>query len=364
MKPNEGRKRVVIEEVQPTVNAGRYAAKRVVGDEVIVTAAIFGDGHDHRLGARLLFRHSSERTWQAQSSTFRELGNDLWSASFTVDRIGLWYFAVEAWIDHFNTWLSDLDKRLAAQQASGAGHPARTQHRRQPPRHHRHPRSRRREKDPQGSRAPNYATSPPPTFPSTKAPPRPRSSSPRSSPSQRSIPTFPSPPAHPANSLSGSIANARSTPHGTSSSRASASPIPGEHGTLLDVEARLPEIAAMGFDVLYMPPIHPIGTAFRKGKNNSVTAEPGDVGSPWAMGAAEGGHTEILPALGNFNDFDSLLRAAKHNGMELALDIAFQCSPDHPWVKAHPAWFIQRPDGAHHSLRRKSSKNISGHLPA
>jgi starch synthase (maltosyl-transferring) len=131
----------------------------------------------------------------------------------------------------------------------------------------------------------------------------------------------------------------------------SMSPIPGAHGTLKDVEAQLPEIAAMGFDVLYMPPIHPIGTAFRKGKNNATEAAPGDDGSPWAIGAApepgnEGGHMAIHPQLGTFADFDSLVAAAKRNDLELALDIAFQCSPDHPWVKAHPDWFTIRPDGS------------------
>jgi starch synthase (maltosyl-transferring) len=343
MKPNEGRKRVVIEEIQPTVNAGRYAAKRVVGDEVVVTAAIFGDGHDH-LGARLLFRHSSERTWQSQHSTFRELGNDLWSAAFTVDRVGLWYFAVEAWIDHFDTWLSDLDKRLAAQQASsqdiplalniGANHLDTVA-----------TRARGDEKKALKAAAfelRNLAAANLPFYEGTATP---GIISPEIVTLAAQYPNLPFATRSPGE-----------LPLWVDRKRAqystwyelfprSASPIANEHGTLSDVEARLPEIAAMGFDVLYMPPIHPIGTAFRKGKNNSVTAEPGEVGSPWAIGAPEGGHTEILPALGNFNDFDSLLRAAKHNGMELALDIAFQCSPDHPWVKAHPAWFTQRPDG-------------------
>ena len=131
----------------------------------------------------------------------------------------------------------------------------------------------------------------------------------------------------------------------------SMSPVPGQHGTLRDVEAQLPEIEQMGFDVLYMPPIHPIGTAFRKGKNNAVTAAEGDDGSPWAIGAArtrtnEGGHKAVHPALGTLEDFDHLQAAATAHNLELALDIAFQCSPDHPWVKEHPAWFIQRPDGS------------------
>jgi starch synthase (maltosyl-transferring) len=120
----------------------------------------------------------------------------------------------------------------------------------------------------------------------------------------------------------------------------------GRHGTLKDCEARLDYVAELGFDVLYLPPIHPIGTSFRKGKNNSVMAEAGDVGSPWAIGAKEGGHTAIHPDLGTLADFKHLLREAGKKGIELALDIAFQCSPDHPWVKEHPEWFKKRADGS------------------
>ena len=139
----------------------------------------------------------------------------------------------------------------------------------------------------------------------------------------------------------------------------SASPVAGQHGTFADVERQLPEIAAMGFDILYLPPIHPIGRAFRKGKNNSVISGPGDTGSPWAIGDSEaipssaaahkedhGGHKSIHPELGSFADFEHLVNAAKEHGLELALDIAFQCSPDHPWVKEHPSWFVIRPDGS------------------
>ncbi len=125
----------------------------------------------------------------------------------------------------------------------------------------------------------------------------------------------------------------------------SCSPMPGEHGTFKDMETRLPEIAAMGFDIVYMPPIHPIGVQYRKGKNNSVNAEPADVGSPWAIGGPEGGHTALHPQLGTMDDFAHLVKATQKHGMEIALDIAFQCSPDHPWVKTHPDWFTIRPDG-------------------
>jgi starch synthase (maltosyl-transferring) len=125
----------------------------------------------------------------------------------------------------------------------------------------------------------------------------------------------------------------------------SCSPEPGRHGTFRDVEARLPYVAAMNFDVLYLPPIHPIGRAFRKGRNNSVVAEPGEPGSPWAIGSEEGGHKAIHPELGTLEDFRHLVAAARELGIDIALDIAFQCSPDHPYVKEHPEWFRQRPDG-------------------
>ena len=338
MKPNEGRKRVVIEEIQPSVDEGRYPAKRILGDTVNVTAAIFGDGHDH-LGARLLYRHSSERTWQNQFSAFTELGNDLWTASFTVDRLGLWYFAIEAWVDHFDTWLSELGKRIAAQTdgtqdiplalAIGANHLDGIANRARGE-------DRRRLKD-AGRELRALAAQ---KLSSYEAP----LVAPEIVALTAKYPNLPF-----------ATRTAKEMPVWVDRRRAQYSTwyelfprsagAPGEHGTLRDVEALLPGIAEMGFDVVYMPPIHPIGQAFRKGKNNSVTAEPGDVGSPWAIGAAEGGHTEILPALGTFEDFDALVRSAKREGMELALDIAFQCSPDHPWVKAHPSWFIQRPDG-------------------
>jgi starch synthase (maltosyl-transferring) len=126
----------------------------------------------------------------------------------------------------------------------------------------------------------------------------------------------------------------------------SCSPQPGVHGTFEDVDERLDAIAAMGFDVLYLPPIHPIGREKRKGRNNATVAQPGDLGSPWAIGSAEGGHTAIHPALGTHADFRHLVMATRARGMEIALDIAFQCAPDHPWVREHPQWFRKRPDGS------------------
>jgi starch synthase (maltosyl-transferring) len=348
MKPSEGRNRVVIEEIAPQVNCGRYPACRILGDQVIITAAIFADGHD-LLSARLLYRHKSERRWH--SVPMSELGNDLWSAAFEASKLGSWQFTVQGWVDHFETWIRDLKKRLEAQPTdanptappqdiplalrTGAillDHAA------------------RRAKGPDAAQLSEVAAS-------------------LRWMADQNAALYDYPISDDIRALAARYPDlAFATRHEPELSlwvdreRArfstwyeifprSASPIPGRHGTFKDVEAQLPEIAAMGFDILYMPPIHPIGTAFRKGKNNSPTAAPGEVGSPWAIGAAptkdnEGGHKAILPELGTLADFDALVASAATHNLEIALDIAFQVSPDHPWVKQHPAWFITRADGS------------------
>jgi starch synthase (maltosyl-transferring) len=337
MKPNEGRSRVVIEQIEPSVDAGRYPAKRVIGDNVAVTAAIFADGHDH-IAARLLYRHSSQKQWQ--TAEFRALTNDMWSAQFPVDKLGEWRFTIEAWIDHFDTWVADLGKRLAAQQDGtqdiplalriGANH-----------------------LDAAAARARGSDAE------TLKLAARDLRTLAEQSLAEYAMPVSTDIIALIASypDLSFATKYPIELPLWVDRERArfsswyelfprSASDVPGQHGTLRDVAARVPEIAAMGFDVLYMPPIHPIGVAYRKGKNNSVTAAAGDVGSPWAIGAAEGGHTAILPELGSFSDFHALVSASKAHNIDLALDIAFQCSPDHPWVTEHPSWFNHRPDGS------------------
>jgi starch synthase (maltosyl-transferring) len=345
MKPTEGRSRVVIEEIQPQIDGGRYPAKRVVGDIVTVTAAIFGDGHDH-VAARLLYRPAASKKWQ--SVPFRAPDNDVWSAGFVVDKVGPWMFTVEAWVDHFDTWVSDLAKRIGAQPDPqeptqqvvgpqdlplalriGAGIVAAAATRAK------------------GADA-KKLTAEAAKLEALAEARHPYYKSPISDELVALVAKYPD--------LSYATKYEAELPLWVDRERArfsswyelfprSTSPTPGAHGTLRDVEAQLPEIAAMGFDILYMPPIHPIGVAYRKGKNNSVAAAPGEEGSPWAIGAAEGGHTAIHPKLGTLEDFDHLQSATRENGLELALDIAFQCSPDHPWVKEHPEWFTLRPDG-------------------
>jgi starch synthase (maltosyl-transferring) len=350
MKPVEGRRRVVIEEIQPEVDCGRYPGKRILGDVVTITAAVFGDGHDHVAG-RLLYRHSSETDWRFTPLT--PLTNDCWTATFTADKLGDWLYTIEAWIDHFATWCADLRKRLAAQPALNT--PNASNESQDIPLAFQSGalllnQAAQRVKHPDSSLIAEAATE-----------------LNRLADEQRATYEFP---------LSDKIiALAEEHADLTFATRYrqelhlwvdrerarystwyelfprsafadSTSPDPTRHGTFSDVKALLPTIAAMGFDVLYLPPIHPIGTAFRKGRNNSVTSTPDDPGSPWAIGAKEGGHKSINPQLGTLRDFDPLVAATRDHGMELALDIAFQCSPDHPWVAEHPDWFIIRPDGS------------------
>ena len=345
MKPTEGRRRVIIEEVQPTVDGGRYPAKRVVGDVVEVTAAIFADGHDH-IGARLLYRHASERNWN--ETRFEALPNDLWRAKFTVDRLGEWFFTIEGWIDHFDTWTHDLVKRLAAQPDP------------------KHPTQQVTPQDiPLALRiGANLLDAAAARAKGADAKRLAAAAADLRQRAEKGLPYYDSPMTSEIEALAAKYPDLsyatkldREFPLWVDRERArfsswyelfprSCSSVPGQHGTFKDVEARLPEIASMGFDIVYMPPIHPIGIQYRKGRNNSVAAEPGEPGSPWAIGGPEGGHTALHPQLGTFADFDSLVAAARSHGMELALDIAFQCSPDHPWVKEHPDWFTIRPDGS------------------
>jgi starch synthase (maltosyl-transferring) len=357
-KPGQGRNRVVIEEVMPQLDCGRHPVRRIEGDELKVTAAIYGDGHE-LLAARLLYRHSSERRWKNVGMTLR--GNDLWDGCFAVDRLGEWRYTIESWVDHFGSWAADMRKRMAARAQGGSGAPeaadialalrtgALLVHQGA---------ARARGTDAQKLAAAAARMEELAQTPELVA------EFPLSDEIHRLMDSYPD--------LSHATRFERELPLWVDRERArfsawyelfprSASPISGQHGTLIDVERQLPEIAAMGFDILYLPPIHPIGRAYRKGPNNSTIAPPGAPGSPWAIGDSEaqdirpdgspcqrgcGGHKSIHPELGSFADFERLVKATRAHGMEIALDIAFQCSPDHPWVKEHPEWFVIRPDGS------------------
>ncbi len=326
--PSPFRRRVAIDRVSPEVDGGRFAVKRVRGDEVVVEADIVCDGHDE-LECRLHVRHGDTGQWTVLPMEC--MGNDLWRASFIADRIGRWHYVVSARVDAFATWLRDLGRREAAGEplepelAAGAHLVVAATHAAPPADAAEMAALAVRLRGPdwaeaaRGDRLRELMTAYADRRDETKLdPPRPiwvdRAKARRSAWYE----VFPR----------------------------SWGPEPGGHGTLADLADRLDYVRAMGFDVLYLTPIHPIGRSFRKGRNNALAAGADDVGSPWGIGGPEGGHTAIHPRLGTFDDFERLRQRAESLGMELALDIAVQCSPDHPWVTEHPEWFRHRADGS------------------
>jgi starch synthase (maltosyl-transferring) len=325
---------IVIECVSPDVQTGRYPAKRLIGDQCVVGADIFKDGHD-LLAARV--RYESPDGEAGVVPMRYDQDSDRWLASFPLEQLGRWNFIVEAWTDRFGTWRAGLEKKIAAdvdvslELLEGAALVENTA---------------RRTKDPAEKVALRAAAL---TLRDEAASPASRQAVATSEALHRSIDANYQPDdlttfAYPIEVV---VDRARA---GFASwyelFPRSQSPVPGKHGTFADTIAQLPRLAELGFDVVYFPPIHPIGRTARKGKNNSLTPTPEDVGSPWAIGNEDGGHDAIDPALGTIADFDKLVAAAEKLGLEIALDYALQCSPDHPWVKEHPDWFHIRPDGS------------------
>jgi starch synthase (maltosyl-transferring) len=329
--PNEGRKRVVIEAVQPVVDGGRFPAKRIVGDVVDVEADVFADGHD-RLGAAVRYRHESAQEWQEAPMAL--LDNDRWRGSFRVTELGCYRFQVGGWVDAFATWREDLLKRLAfgqeleAELKVGGQLVAAAVRRASGEDADRIRAWAHRLKDPKPEEFAELATSEELAALMARYPDRRRGAS--SSAEYR---------------LAVDRERARwgawyeLFPRSTSSE-------PGRHGTLRDVAELVPQLAQRGFDVVYLPPIHPIGRTGRKGPDNTMAAASDDPGVPWAIGSEEGGHTAVHPELGTVDDVELLVKTLHHHDMELALDLAFQASPDHPWVREHPDWFRRRPDGS------------------
>jgi starch synthase (maltosyl-transferring) len=330
---SEGKQRVVIEGVAPEIDGGQFPIKRTRGEAVEVEADIFVDGHEV-VCAALLFRHEREQDWR--ETPFEALVNDRWRALFSVDELGRYFYTVIGWVDRFQSWRRDLKKRADAgahtdlDMLAGAALLEET-----------------------GGRAAGAAAQ--------KLCELARSLSDKKQGLSDKL----------ALALSSDLAElAGRYPDRSSATRyakdlsvivererarfsswyemfpRSCALEPGRHGTFEDCERMLPYIASMGFDVLYLPPIHPIGRTHRKGKNNAVAAAANDPGSPWAIGAAEGGHKSIDPNLGTLADFKNLVKKAASHDIELALDLAFQCSPDHPYVGAHPEWFRHKPDGS------------------
>jgi starch synthase (maltosyl-transferring) len=324
--------RLTIERVLPSLDAGRYAVKRVVGDRVQVSADIFKDGHE-LLDARLMFRGPNDAEWRSAPFTY-SFDDDRFFGEFELDAMGRWEYAIEAWPDTFRTWREDLKKRrdagqdLASELLEGAILIAQRM-----AWLHDAPPILARARDVLDDRAASVEQRLAAAFDQDLAlamvgPIHPEQMG-----------------RHPSLEL---YADRRRALFGSwyEVFPRSAGNVPGQHGTFRDLAARVPDFAELGFDVLYLPPIHPIGQTHRKGKNNSPTSQPGEVGSPWAIGSAEGGHMAIHPQLGSLEDFRSLLKRARKEGIEIALDYALQCSPDHPWIREHPEWFFVRPDGS------------------
>jgi starch synthase (maltosyl-transferring) len=322
----EGRRRVIIERLQPAVDAGRYPIKRTPGEPVTVEVDAFADGHDV-LGCVLRYRRMGDSAWS--EAPMQPLGNDRWRGAFTASAVGRHQYTVLAWVDRFRTWEHQLHRRVDAGQdvrvdlligadlvGEAAAHaPA-------------EPAAQLRGFE-QALRAGDIGAAFAPALAELMAVHLPRR---YASSYERELPLVVDPPL--ARFSSWYELFPRST-----------SPEPGRHGTFRDVIDHLPYVAGLGFDVLYLTPIHPIGSTFRKGKDNSPSARPGEPGSPYAIGSAEGGHFDIHPELGTLDDFRALVAAARGYGIEVALDNAFQCSPDHPYMQAHPEWFRARPDG-------------------
>jgi starch synthase (maltosyl-transferring) len=332
----EGRVRAVIDDVRPNVDAGRFPIKRIAGESVAVEAHCFTDGHD-QLRVILRWQPAGDSSGNAHEVDMQALPNDVWRAEFTPPTPGRYQYTVIAWLDHFESWRRELQRRddpadirvallvgaqLIDESAARAG----------------------------GSDATilqewagglRHSASDPAT----------------DATAQKALALDAARASLLARHADRSLAATSTLELMADRKRAafsswyelfprSAGEKAGHHGTFQDVEKRLPYLAEMGFDVLYFPPIHPIGRMNRKGTNNSLRAGPDDVGSPWAIGSEEGGHKDILAQLGTLDDFARLLAKAREVGIEIALDIAFQCAPDHPYVKQHPQWFKHRPDGS------------------
>ena len=326
----DGRQRVVIENVQPEIDAGRFPIKRVIGQTVEVEADAFTDGHD-ALVCVLRCRHASETDWREVSMV--SLGNDRWRASFPIIELGQYFYTITAWVDHFLSWQHELVRRNDVQDIAVALQA--------------------------GAMLVGEAAA--------------RAVGENQLQLQQFAGELRSAKADAGTALALSETLASLMRHYPERSLATdypatltvwAEPVKAgystwyeffprscvgggmHHGTFAECEKRLPYVAAMGFDVVYLPPIHPIGLTKRKGPNNALAASAADVGSPWAIGAADGGHKSIHARLGTLDDFHRLVTKARELGIDIALDIAFQCSPDHPYVHEHPQWFRHRPDGS------------------
>jgi starch synthase (maltosyl-transferring) len=329
----EGRRRVIIEGITPAVDGGRFPVKRTVGDHVRVEADIFTDGHD-AIAASLLARREGSETWSEIPMQPMGPGTDSWTATFRVAELGRYAFKVQGWVDHFETWHRDLLKRIKAESDAEVDYLI---------------------------GADLVAAAAARADGADAAWLQARASLLRSGKDKNELRIFAT-----DTRLHGLALRYPDKRYASESDREysvvvdptiarcsawyeffprSAAQEAGKHGTFADCEKRLPYVADLGFNVVYLPPIHPIGVKFRKGRNNNPESQPGDCGSPWAIGSADGGHKSIHSELGTLEDFHRFVAKAKELDLTIALDIAFQAAPDHPYVKEHENWFKKRPDG-------------------
>lgn len=333
MLQQEGRRRVQIEGVSPEIDGGRFPIKRTVGEEVRVEVDMFADGHDVVAGV-LQYRPESSGEWS--EVPLSPLVNDRWQANFTVTQLGRYVYTIIGWVDHFLSWRKGIAKKIEAGQDVSVDVLIGAEF-----------------VEEASQRATGDDSSILKTWAATL----------RSIQKEDAV-------ILEQKILSEDLLNLMTKypdrKFATTYDRELGIVVDpekarfsswyemfprscgeaGKHGTFKDAQARLPYIADLGFDVLYLPPIHPIGFKFRKGKNNTTTPEEGDVGVPWGIGAPEGGHKAIHPDLGTLEDFQEFIAKAAEYGIEVAIDLAYQCSPDHPYVKEHPQWFLHRPDGS------------------
>ncbi len=327
----EGRKRIIIEKVEPEINGGQFAIKRISGDKVLVRADIYADGHDE-VSAFLLYRGPEKKEWRELA--MQPVGNDRWEGVFSVDDIGMYYYTIRGQIDHYLTWLKDLEKRINAgvnietDLLIGAEYINNNAE---------------RSKGEGKKRLKEWADIISKTKDEGKI---------LSIAGNIELMTL----LQSYQDKSSSTTYHTEFPVIVDRKKAlfsswyelfprSAGDGNKGHGTFRDCENLLPDIAGMGFDVMYLAPVHPIGKIKRKGKNNSPAADHNDYGSPWAIGSDEGGHKSISPLLGTIEDFKRLVSRAADYNIEIAMDIAIQCAPDHPYVNKHKKWFKWRPDG-------------------
>ncbi len=311
----DGRARAVIEALSPEVDGGRFPAKRVAGEPIRIEADIFTDGHD-QLQAVLCWRRRGDSAWRECAMT--HFDNDRWFATVTVPEPGEIEYCVAAWVDRFHTWRYDMQKRIEAGQDTEVDYQI-------------------------GAALVNAATQRAPTqaYASWFADMAGRMRDVALDPLLQSMMArYPDRSLQTKSPVRRIVVDPVLARHG-----AWYEFFPRSVGTFQECEARLADVAAMGFDIVYFPPIPPIGRTCRKGRNNTLTPEPADVGSPWAIGAEEGGHKSVHPDLGTLEDFRHLVETARGLGLKIALDIAFQASPDHPSAKENQEWFRRRPDG-------------------